>query len=78
MSEPRALNEFIVEANEILETLGRELLALDQPSGGEVSQQRADHLAPDVIGQQQILADGRVGHLDGGRLPGHRSAFPQR
>lgn len=40
MSEPRALNEFIVEANEILETLGRELLALDQPGGGEADPDR--------------------------------------
>lgn len=34
-NKPRALGEFVAEANEILETLGRDLLVLDGQRGGE-------------------------------------------
>ena len=35
MTAPKALSEFIAEANEILEALGRELLALEEAGGSE-------------------------------------------
>ncbi len=36
MAPPRALSDFVAEANEILETLGRDVLALDEARSGEV------------------------------------------
>lgn len=40
MAPPRALTEFVAEANEILEAMGRELLVLDQQRGQEADPDR--------------------------------------